>query len=51
MSARAYDVSRDGQRFVMIKEIQGTAETTTSPVNMVVVLNWFEELKRLVPLK
>ena len=51
MSARAYDVSKDGQRFLMIKESAATAEVSPSPVNMVVVLNWFEELKRLVPPK
>ncbi len=35
-----YDVTADGQQFVMVKE-------ETSQIN--VVLNWFEELKRLVP--
>ena len=38
-----YDISPDGQRFLMIK----TAEGSTAQIN--VVLNWFEELKRLVP--
>ena len=42
-SNRQYDVAPDGQRFLMIKEEQ----TTTAQIN--VVLNWFEELKRLVP--
>ncbi len=37
-----YDISPDGQRFLMIK-----AEGSTAQIN--VVLNWFEELKRLVP--
>ena len=37
-----YDISPDGQRFLMIK--QAGAETQIN-----VVLNWFEELKRLVP--
>ena len=36
-----YDISPDGQQFVMIKEA-GQAQIN-------VVLNWFEELKRLVP--
>jgi dipeptidyl aminopeptidase/acylaminoacyl peptidase len=41
-----YDVSTDGQRFLMIKAIdEGRAATTQ--IN--VVLNWTEELKRLVP--
>jgi len=38
-----YDISPDGQRFLMIKLEEGS----TAPIN--VVLNWFEELKRLVP--
>jgi len=38
-----YDISTDGQQFLMIKrEQQGEAQIN-------VVLNWFEELKRLVP--
>ncbi len=41
--ASNYDISPDGKRFLMIKE-----ETQpTAQIN--VVLNWFEELKRLVP--
>ncbi len=36
-----YDITDDGQRFVMVQEER------TSQIN--VVLNWFEELKRLVP--
>jgi hypothetical protein len=41
----AYDVSADGQRFLMVKD---TAEATTvTQIN--VVLNWSEELKRRVP--
>jgi serine/threonine-protein kinase len=38
-----YDISPDGQRFLMIKE----AGQQVTQIN--VVLNWFEELKRLVP--
>ena len=37
-----YDVSRDGQRFVMLKEME-------QPAQINVVLNWFQELERLVP--
>ena len=40
-----YDVTRDGQRFLMIKKDKETAP----PERLHVVLNWFEELKRLVP--
>jgi serine/threonine-protein kinase len=43
---RHYDVSRDG-RFLMV---QGPLVTPPPPVTqMVLVLNWFEELKRLAP--
>ncbi len=45
---RSYDVSPDGTRFLMIKE--AAASTGTAP-QLVVVLNFFEELKRLVPTK
>ncbi len=45
---RAYDVSPDGERFRMLKEIGPTDEGSMPPA-LVVVLNWLEELKRLVP--
>jgi serine/threonine-protein kinase len=41
-----YDVSPDGQRFLMIKP-SDAGDAAPSQIN--VVLNWFEELKRLVP--
>ncbi len=41
----SYDVAPDGQRFVMIKE----SEEQQEAAQIKVVLNWFEELKRLVP--
>ena len=41
-----YDVSADGQRFLMIKPIE---EAQVAPAQVNVVLNWAEELKRLVP--
>jgi serine/threonine-protein kinase len=40
-----YDVSPDGQRFLMLK----AAEQATAPNQINVVLNWFEELKQKVP--
>ncbi len=40
-----YDVSPDGQRFLMIKP----TEQTSSLTQIIVVQNWFEELKRRVP--
>jgi serine/threonine-protein kinase len=46
-TARTYDLSLDGSRFLMIKE-QGIEVGAPAP-SLIVVLNWFEELKRLVP--
>jgi serine/threonine-protein kinase len=43
---RAYDLSLDSQRFLMVK----VEERKPTPVTeMILVQNWFEELKRLVP--
>ena len=44
-----YDISPDGQRFLMIKE--GGADGTAAPASIIVVQHWVEELKRLVPTK
>jgi eukaryotic-like serine/threonine-protein kinase len=41
-----YDVSPDGQRFLMIKPSE---QEQAAPTQINVVLNWFEELKRRVP--
>jgi serine/threonine-protein kinase len=41
-----YDVSPDGQRFLMLKPVE---QTETAPTQINVVLNWFEELKQKVP--
>jgi serine/threonine-protein kinase len=46
---RTYDISPDGQRFLMIKEGDGSDQTAAAQ-SLIVVLNWVEELKRLVPL-
>jgi hypothetical protein len=43
--AATYDVSPDGQRFLMIKPVT----KTPAPPNLIVIQNWTEELKRLVP--
>jgi len=40
-----YDVSSDGQRFLMVKPIEQEA----APTQINIVLNWFEELKQKVP--
>ena len=41
---RNYDLHPDGQRFLMIKEGEGSER-----IDLVLVQNWFEELERLVP--
>ena len=43
-----YDISPDGQRFLMIKQ-GGGSDQTAAPPTLVVVQHWGEELKRLVP--
>jgi eukaryotic-like serine/threonine-protein kinase len=46
--ARTYDVAPDGQRFLMIKRApQKEGERTPQP-KLVLVQNWFEDVKRLV---
>lgn len=45
---RTYDVSPDGQRFLMIKEEVATNDSSIAP-QIIVVQSWTEELKRLMP--
>jgi len=49
-TGRTYDVSLDGKRFLMIKDA-GTPSQASAPTSIVVVRNWVEELKRLVPVR
>jgi Tol biopolymer transport system component len=42
---RTYDVTPNGQRFVMSQNPDGTRE----PLQIVYIPNWFDELKQLVP--
>ena len=44
---RSYDVSPDGRRFLLIKEVAEEEQTPASDI--VVVQHWLEELKRRVP--
>jgi serine/threonine-protein kinase len=43
---RTYDISRDGRRFLMIKDV---ASDQSSAPTILVIQNWFEELKARVP--
>jgi hypothetical protein len=45
LDLRAYDVSPDGQRFVMIKELDAEKGAAPSLSHMILVVNWAEELK------
>jgi hypothetical protein len=47
VQARTYDVSLDGQRFLMIKLPRSVDSPT--PRSVVIVQNWLEELRRLAP--
>ena len=39
---RNYDVSKDGQRFLMVAPVEGSA---ASPSKIRLVLNWYEEFR------
>jgi serine/threonine-protein kinase len=43
-----YDISPDGERFLMLKPVETEA---TAPTQIHVVLNWHEELKQKAPMK
>jgi serine/threonine-protein kinase len=49
-AGRAFDTTRDGHRFLMLKA-NAAAGDPSRAARFVVVLNWFEELKRRVPAK
>lgn len=44
---RSYDVTPDGQRFVMLKPY----EEPSAPSQVIVALEWFDDLGRRVPAK
>jgi hypothetical protein len=43
---RGWDISLDGQKFLMVKLEERKSQPVTE---MILVQNWFEELKRLCP--
>jgi len=43
-----YDVSVDGQRFLMIKEAPRGSSLAATSGGMIIAVNWLEEVKRLV---
>ena len=44
-----YDISPDGQRFMMLKEFTVSEQQASDQTVLVAVENWFEELRRLAP--
>ena len=48
-AGRRYDISPDGKRFLFMKQLHNEERSSTGDI--VVVTNWFEELKRLLPAK
>jgi serine/threonine-protein kinase len=48
-NGRHYDVSPDGRRFLLLKEVETAGADKPAAPEIRLVQNWFEELKRLVP--
>jgi hypothetical protein len=51
MESPSYDIPPDDKRFLMIKPVEvSIGDPTTEVTNKInIVLNWFEELKKLAP--
>ena len=47
---RSYDVSPSDQRFLALKRVAEDGEGDTTRPEITVIINWVEELKRLVPI-
>jgi len=47
----SWDIDPDGKRFLMIKDAEATEDASAQekPPKINIVLNWFEELKKRVP--
>ena len=45
-----FDVAPDGRRFLMRRPAGATPANDATELELIVVQNWFEELKRLVPI-
>jgi len=48
-AGRAFDVSKDGRRIVTVQTIPSTNANSQAVPRIIVIQNWFEELKRRVP--
>ena len=45
----AFDVSKDGTRFLLTRNDSSSTSTESSITHLVAIDNWFEELRRLAP--
>jgi hypothetical protein len=50
-SGPTYALSPDGHRFLMMKDAPAERDDVSAQTQIVVILNWIEELKRLAPAK
>ena len=50
-NGRHYDVSPDGKRFLLLKDVETSGSTKPPPPEIRLVLHWVNELERLVPAK
>ncbi len=48
-ASRRFDIAPDGQRFLMVKPGGAPTDDATAAPELVLVQNWFEELKQRVP--
>ena len=46
---RSYDIAPDGERFVMVFPVAESHSDESARDEIIIVQNWFEELKRLLP--
>jgi serine/threonine-protein kinase len=50
-AGRHYDVSPDGKRFLLMKDVETSETTKPPPTEIRLIRNWVTELERLVPAK
>jgi serine/threonine-protein kinase len=48
-TGRHYDVSPDGRRFLLLKDVEATGSGRPAPTEIHLVQNWLQELERVVP--
>ena len=51
IGSRSYDITPDDTAFLTVSPLSGTQPGSVETQEIRIVLNWFEELNRLVPTK